>query len=113
MKIKQFSHNHITMIQMLPRAMTFQHPFSMVVSGPKYSWKWNDLKTVAFLAYIITSRMDLTVFLRTQPLYEDLQKIIESMHGIPNYLDNSKFIDPGKRNLNSFDDPMTEANCQR
>ena len=72
-----------------------------------------DLNTVAFLAYTITSRMDLTVFLRTQPLYEDLQKIIESMHGIPDYLDNSKFIDPGKRNLNSFDDPMTEENCQR
>ena len=51
-----------------------------------------------------------------QPLYEDLQKrisCIEFLWGIPDYLDNSQFIDPSKRNLIIFDDLMTEPKCDQ
>ena len=49
-----------------------------------------------------------------QPLYEDLQKrIYRIKQGIPDYLDNSQFIDPSKRNVIIFDDLMTEAKCDQ
>ena len=35
------------------------------------------------------------------------------MHGIPDYLNNPQFINPGKGNLIIFDDLMTEAKCDQ
>ena len=35
------------------------------------------------------------------------------MHGIPDYLNSTQFINPGKRNLIIFDDLMTEAKCDQ
>ena len=46
----------------------------------------------------------------------DLQKrilCIEFIPGIPDYLDNSQFIDPSKRNLIIFYDLMTKAKCDQ
>ena len=46
-----------------------------------------------------------------QPLYKDLQKkipCIEFIRGIPDYLNNSQFFNPAKRNLIIFDDLMTK-----
>ena len=34
---------------------------------------------------------------------------MEFIRGITDYLNNSQFIDPEKRNLIIFDDPITEA----
>ena len=35
------------------------------------------------------------------------------MHGIPDYLNSPRFINPGKQNLIIFDDLMTEAKCDQ
>ena len=91
----------------------FQHPFSMMVTGPSGSGKseWTRILLLSSLVQLPPERI-LWCFGQWQPLYEDLQKrilCIEFRRGIPDYLNNSQFIDPSKRNLIIFDELMTEA----
>ena len=99
------------------KEMTFQHPFSMMVTGPSGSGKteWTRKLLLSSLVQPPPERI-LWCFGQWQPLYEDLQKriaCIELIQGIPDYLDNSQFIDPSKRNLIIFDDLMTDAKCDQ
>ncbi|MES9951128.1 MAG: hypothetical protein ABW118_19390, partial [Candidatus Thiodiazotropha sp.] len=97
--------------------MTFQHPFSMMVTGPSGSGKteWSKKLLLSTLIQPPPERI-LWCFGQWQPLYEDLEKKIpwiEFVHGIPEYLNSSQYINPGQRNLIIFDDLMTEAKCDQ
>ena len=99
------------------KEMTFRHPISMMVTGPCGSGKteWTRKLLLSSLVQLPPDRI-LLCFGQWQPLYEDLQKripCIEFLWGIPDYLDNSQFIDPSKRNLIIFDDLMAEAKCDQ
>ena len=89
----------------------------MMVTGPSGSGKteWTRKLLLSSLVQPPPERI-LWCFGQWQPLYEDLQKritCIEFIRCIPDYLDNSHFIDPSKRNLIIFDDLMTEAKCDQ
>ena len=97
------------------KEITFQHPFSMMVTGSSGSGK-TDCTRKLLLTSLIQPPPEriLWCFGQWQPLYENLQKripLIEFVHGIPDYLNSPQFINPGKRNLIFFDDLMTEAKC--
>ena len=99
------------------KEMTFRHPFSMMVTGPSGSGKteWTRKLLLSLLVKPPRERI-LWCFGQWQPLYKDLQKripCIEILQGIPDYLDNSQFINPSKRNLIIFDALMTEAKCDQ
>ena len=98
MKNKHKSFNTTeTMIKMPPMLLTFQHPFSMMATGPSGSGKteWTRKRLLFLLVQLPPERI-LWCFRQWQPLYEDLQKRIpcEFIWGIPDYLNNSQFIDP-------------------
>ena len=107
-----------TIVQMPPStSLTFQHPFSMMVTGPSQSGKteWTRKLLLSPLIQLPPERI-LWCFGQWQPLYENLQKripCIEFVHGIPDYLHSSQFISPDKRNLIILDDLMTEAKCDQ
>ena len=107
-----------TIVQMSPStSLTFQHPFSMMVTGPTQSGKteWTRKLLLSLLIQPPPERI-LWCFGQWQPLYENLQKkipYIEFVHGIPDYLHSSHFISPDKRNLIILDDLMTEAKCDQ
>ena len=107
-----------TIVQMSPSTtLTFQHPFSMMVTGPSQSGKteWTRKLLLSLLIQPPPERI-LWCFGQWQPLYENLQKkipCIEFVHGIPDYLHSSQFISPEKRNLIILDDLMTEAKCDQ
>ena len=97
--------------------ITFQHPFSMMVTGPSASGKteWTRKLLLSTLKQPPSARI-IWCYGQWQPLYEDLQKklpSIEFVHGIPEYLNSSQFINPSQRNLIVFDDLMTEAKCDQ
>ena len=97
--------------------MTFQHPFSMMVTGPSQSGKteWTRKLLLSPLIQQPTERI-LWCFGQWQPLYEQLQKripYIEFVHGIPDHLHSPQFINAGTRNLIILDDLMTEAKCDQ
>ena len=97
--------------------MTFGQPFSMVVTGPSGSGKteWTRKVLLSSLIQPPPERI-LWCFGQWQPLYDDIQKRIpwiEFVHGIPDYLSSSQYIDVSKRNLLIFDDLMTEAKCDQ
>ena len=97
--------------------ITFQHPFSMMVTGPSASGKteWTRKLLLSTLIQPPSERI-IWCYGQWQPLYEDLQKklpSIEFVHGIPEYLNSSQFINPSQRNLIVFDDLMTEAKCDQ
>ena len=97
--------------------MTFGQPFSMVVTGPSGSGKteWTRKLLLSSLIKPPPERI-LWCFGQWQPLYDDIQKRIpwiEFVHGIPDYLNSSQYIDVSKRNLLIFDDLMTEAKCDQ
>ena len=97
--------------------MTFQHPFSMMVTGPSASGKteWTRKLLLSTLIQPPSERI-ICCYGQWQPLYEDLQKklpSIEFVHGIPEYLNSSQFINPSQRNLIVFNDLMTEAKCDQ
>ena len=107
-----------TIVQMSPSmTLTFQHSFSMMVTGPSQSGKteWTRKLLLLLLIQPPPERI-LWCFGQWQPLYENLQKkipCIEFVHGIPDYLHSSQFISPDKRNLIILDDLMTEAKCDQ
>ena len=93
--------------------MNFGQPFSMVVTGPSGSGEteWTRKLLLSSLIQPPPQRI-LWCFGQWQPLYDDIQKRIpwiEFVHGIPDYLNSSQYIDVNKRNLLIFDDLMTEA----
>ena len=91
--------------------MTFQHTFSIMVSGPSKSGK-TKLTRKLLLSSLVQPELILWSFGQWQPLWKVLQKripCIEFICGIPEYVNNSQFIDLEKRNLIVFDDLMTEA----
>ena len=95
--------------------MTFRHPFSIMLTGPSglRKMEWTRKLLLSLLVQPPPEGI-LWCFGQWQPLNEDLQKripCIEFIRGIPDYLDNTQFIDPSKRNLIIFDDLMTEAKC--
>ena len=97
--------------------MTFQHPFSMMVTGPSQSGKteWTRKLLLSSLIQPFPQRI-LWCFGQWQPLYEELQKripYIEFVHGIPDHLHSPQFINAGTRNLIILDDLMTEAKCDQ
>ena len=97
--------------------MTFQHPFSMMVTGPSQSGKteWTRKLLLSPLIQPPPERI-LWCFGQWQPLYEELQKripYIEFVHGIPDHIQNPQFINAGTRNLIILDDLMTEAKCDQ
>ena len=99
------------------KEMAFQHPFSMMVTGPSGSGKteWTRKLLLSSLVQPPPERI-LWCFGQWQPFYEDLQKripCIEFIRGIPDYLHNSQFIDPSKRNQIIFDDLMMKAKCDQ
>ena len=103
-----------TIMQIPPStSLTFQHPFSMMVTGPSQSWKTEWTRKLLLLPLIQPPpERILWCFGQWQPLYEELQKripCIEFVHGIPDYLHCSQFMSPDKRNLIILDDLMTEA----
>ena len=82
--------------------MTFQHPFSMMVTGPSQSGKteWMRKLLLSSLIQPPPERI-LWCFGQWQPLYEQLQKripYIEFVHVIPDII---------------LDDLMTEAKCDQ
>ena len=107
-----------TIVQMpQSTSLNFQHPFSMMVTGPSQSGKteWTRKLLLSPLIQPPPERI-LWCFGQWQPLYEELQKripCIEFVHGIPDYLHSSQFIGPDKRNLIILDDLMTEAKCDQ
>ena len=97
--------------------MTFQHPFSMMVTGHSQSGKkeWTRKLLLSPLIQRSPQRI-LWCFGQWQPLYEQLQKripYIEFVHGIPDHLHSPQFINAGTRNLIILDDLMTEAKCDQ
>ena len=97
--------------------MTFQHPFSMMVTGPSQSGKteWTRKLLLSPLIQPPPERI-MWCFRKLQPLYEELQKRItykEFKHGIRDYLHSPQFINAGTRNLIILDDLMTEAKCDQ
>ena len=99
------------------KEITFQHIFSMMVTGPSGSGQtqWTRKLLLTSLIHPPPERI-LSCFGQWQPLYEDLQKRIpwlEFVHDIPDYLNSPQFINPGKRNLIIFDDLMTKAMCDQ
>ena len=95
-------------------SITFGQSFSMVVTGPSGSEKteWTRKLLLSSLIQPPPERI-LWCFGQWQPLYDDVQKRIpwiNFVHGIPDYLNSSQYIDVGKRNL-IFDNLMTKAKC--
>ena len=89
----------------------------MMVTGPSASGKteWTRKLLLSTLIQPPSERI-IWCYGQWQPLYEDLQKklpSIEFVHGIPEYLNSSQFINPSQRNLIVFDDLMTEAKCDQ
>lgn len=87
----------------------------MVITGPSGSGKtqWTRKLLLSSLIQPPPERI-LWCFGQWQPLYDDIQKripSIEFVHGIPDYLTSSQYINASKRNLLVFDDLMTEAKC--
>ena len=97
--------------------MTFQHPFSMMVTGPNQSGKTEWMRKLLLSSLIQPSpQCILWCFGQWQPLYEELQKRIpykEFVHGIPDYLQNPQFINAATRNLIILDDLMTDEKCDQ
>ena len=97
--------------------MTFQRPFSVMVTGLSASGKTEWTRKLLLSTLIQPpSESIIWCYGQWQSLYEDLQKklpSIEFVHGIPKYLNNFQFINPSLRNLIVFDDLMTEAKCDQ
>ena len=105
-------------MQMPPStSLTFQHPFSMMVTGASQSGKMEWTRKLLPSPLIQPPREHiLWCFGQWQPLLENLQKripCIEFVHGIPDYLHSSQFISPDKRNLIILDDLMTKLKCEQ
>jgi hypothetical protein len=97
--------------------MTFQHPFTTVVSGPSGSGKTRWTKQLLLSSLIQPSPQRIIYcYGQWQPLYADLKislPRIEFIKGIPDQLDDQDFIDGTERLLIVFDDLMTEAKCDQ
>ena len=99
------------------KKMTFKHPFTMVVSGPTGSGKTEWTRKV-FLSNLIEPVPERIVFCfgQWQTMYKELEKrfpFIEFVHGIPDYINQPRYLDITKRNLIVLDDLMTEAKCDQ
>ena len=99
------------------RKETFQHPFTMVLSDPIGSGKTEWTRKL-FLSYLIepTPERIIWCFGQWQPLYKELERrfpSIEFVNGIPEFINDPRYFDVGKKNLIVFDDLMTEAKCDQ
>ena len=95
------------------KPITFQHPFTMTMSGPTGSGKTMLLKELLRKDKIIPSP-DRIVYLykRWQHLYDEMQETIpniEFIRGIPDDLDEDAFFDVKKNNVIICDDMMSVA----
>ena len=97
--------------------MTFQHPFSMVISGPSGNGKsvWTKNLLLSSLIQPSPERI-IWYYGQLQPLYNNIRKRIpriEFVNGIPDHLNDQHYINVDKRNVLVFDDLMTEAKCDQ
>ena len=97
--------------------MTFKHPFTMVISGPSSSGK-SEWTRKLFLSHLTEPSPERIIFCfgQWQSMYKELEKrfsFIEFVHGIPDHIENPKYLDINKINLIVFDDLMTEAKCDQ
>ena len=86
--------------------MTCQHPFSMMITGHSRfgKTKWTRKLLLSSLVQLPPERI-LWCFGQCQPLYKDLQKRIACIVfilSIPDFFNNSQFINPDKKNSLSF-----------
>ena len=93
--------------------VTFQHPFTMTISGPTSSGKTYFVHKM-LQSDLITPRPDRIVYLykRWQPLYDTMKETvpnIEFVQGIPSDIDKDDFFDVNKRNMVILDDMMIAA----
>ena len=93
----------------------FAHPFAMVVTGPSGSGKTHWTRQLLKSSFIQPEPERLIwCYGQWQPLYDDLKRdlsSIEFVRGIPDYLNDPKYLDTHKRNLLILDDLMTDAKC--
>ena len=100
-------------LQISRKPITFQHPFTMAMSGPTVSGKTMLLKELLRKDKIIPSP-DRIVYLykRWQHLYDEMQEMIPNIEfilGIPDDLDEDYFFDVNKNNVIICDDMMSVA----
>ena len=84
----------------LSHGFRFQHPFTMIVSGPTSCGKTYFVKTMLQQnqsMYHPTAQRIVWLYKRWQPLYDEIQRTVvprvEFMKGIPFDLDSDDFFD--------------------
>lgn len=92
----------------------FQHPFSLVVSGPSNCGKTFFVKDIIANAdRVISQRFDNVVYIYScwQPLYDQLLKIrkITFVNGLPESLCDDDLLPVTQNNLLIIDDVMNDA----
>ncbi len=99
---------HIPNHQATGNDITFQHPFTMMVTGPTACGKTQWVKNL-LTSNMIQPPPQRIIFLyrRWQPLYDVMGPNVEFMNEIPPNLDKDNFINPNIRNLLIIDDYMT------
>jgi len=100
-------------LQLSSTPITFQHPFTMTISGPTSSGKTYFVRKM-LESELIAPLPDRIVYLykRWQPLYDTMKETvpnIEFVQGIPQDIDRDDFFDVNKRNMVILDDMMTAA----
>jgi len=92
----------------------FQHPFSLVVSGPSNCGKTFFVKDIiANAERVISHHFENVVYIYScwQPLYDQLLQIrnINFVNGLPESLCDDVLLPPAKNNLLIIDDLMNDA----
>ncbi len=86
----------------------FQHPFTMMVTGPTGCGKTQWIRNLLTSDLIQPPPERIIYFYkRWQPLYDEIRPYVEFMNEIPPNLDKDDFINPRVRNLLIIDDMMT------
>lgn len=93
----------------------FQHPFTMMISGPTACGKTTMVKDMLQNSSKIEPGLQRIVWLykRWQPMYTVIKRTVvpkvEFIQGIPSDLDDDDYFDPSINNLLILDDLFTEA----